>query len=77
MTLDRDTLVQVANAVAHAIADVLEGREAKEPPPPSKPAKKVTRKRAPAPVRPEREPSELDRARARAALRRAGYLVKP
>jgi len=74
MTLDRDTLV----ALAHAIADVLEKREAgsPEPPPPSKPAKKPARKRAPAPpVLPE--PSELDMARARAALRRIGDIVKP
>lgn len=73
MRFDRETLV----AIAHAIADVLEGREAKEPPPPSKPAKKPARKRAPAPVRPEREPSQEARARARAELRRLGYLVKP
>lgn len=77
MTLDRDTLV----ALAHAIADVLEKREAgsPEPPPPQSGSKKrkPARKRAPAPVRPAREPSELDRARARAELRRLGYVVKP
>lgn len=76
MTLDRDTLV----ALAHAIADVLEKREAgsPEPPLPSKPAKKAAapRKRRRALPAPPAEVTDLDVARARAAARRAGIIVR-
>lgn len=76
MSLDRATLV----AIAHAIADVLEKREAgsPEPPPPSKPAKRAAapRKRRRALPPPPENVSDIDVARARAAAKRAGILVR-
>lgn len=76
MSLDRLAIAQLLRD----FADFLEAREAgrAEPPAPqsSLKKKKPARKRAPAPP-PIPQPSELDMARAKAALRRVGYLVKP